>query len=99
MNLKEEYDLEFLVNESEKLVFEELESQMSEEWAADICRCQDCILDMAALALNSMKPLYRVSLMGSLYASALHESAERDNARSAVNKAIKKISVNPSHGK
>ena len=98
MNLKEEYDLEYLVNESEKLVIEELEKQLSEDWAADICRCQDCILDMAALALNSMKPLYRVSLMGNVYAPAL-DSQERENARSAVNRAIKKISVNPSHGK
>lgn len=100
MPLRDNYDLENLVNESEELVFEELDSQLSEDWAKDICRCEDCVLDMAALALNSMKPRYRVSLLGSLYASALHEDAqERQNARLAVNKAIKKISVNPSHGK
>lgn len=99
MAFKDKYDLENLVNESERLVFDELENQLSESWAADICRCQDCILDMAALALNSMKPLYRVSLMGRIYASVLQESEEKDRARTAVNQAIKKISLNPSHGK
>ncbi len=96
MGLREEYDLEYLVNESESLVFEEMEQQL-EEVSGDVCRCQDCILDIAALALNSMKPLYRVSLMGSVYASSLHKSEEREAASRAVAFAIDKITGNPSH--
>ena len=100
MALRDKYDLQNLINEAEELVFLELETQLSEDWAKDICSCEDCVLDMAALALNSLKPRYRVSLLGSVYASALHEDTqERKNAHMIVNKAIKKISVNPSHGK
>ncbi|MBI9101379.1 MAG: late competence development ComFB family protein [Spirochaetales bacterium] len=97
MSLREEYDFEYLVNESENLVFEELDAQLEMKERANVCRCQDCILDMAALALNSMKPQYRVSLLGSVYASSLHISSAREEAEKSVKMAIDKISSNPSH--
>jgi competence protein ComFB len=53
---------------------------------------------MAALALNAVKPMYRASLMGNLYASALEGSPQEQEARQAVARSIKKISENPSHG-
>jgi competence protein ComFB len=100
MALKDTYDLQNLVNEAEELVLEEMEAQLEEEDTKDVCRCEECFLDMAALALNSLKPRYRVSLMGSLYASALHdnEQAKREVSR-AVAQAIKKIHANPSHSR
>ncbi|MDC7225638.1 MAG: late competence development ComFB family protein [Spirochaetales bacterium] len=98
MGFREEYELDFLENEAESLVFEELERQLAEDWAADICKCQDCVLDMAALALNSVKPFYRVSLLGKVYAGSLNESAYAEEVKKAVNDSIVKISVNPAHG-
>ena len=62
MGLKNSYDFEYLVNEAERLVFEELEQQLHDD--TDICKCQDCVLDMAAYALNHTAPNYRVSLLG-----------------------------------
>ena len=80
MALRDSYDFDSLVNEAERLVLEELETRMARE--ADICRCQDCVLDMAAFALNNVKPAYRVSLMGSVYArSARLEEYAGDRAR------------------
>lgn len=98
MGIRDEYNFEYLVNESERLVLEELERQLGEADNDAVCRCEDCVLDMAALALNSVRPLYRVSLLGTLYASALEGSPEAEEAKAAVARSIKKIADNPSHG-
>ncbi|MBN2050105.1 MAG: late competence development ComFB family protein [Spirochaetales bacterium] len=97
MGLRDEYNFEFLVNETERLVIEQLERQLAEEEMRNICKCQDCILDMAALALNNLKPYYRVSLIGTLYAHSLDDSAYSKEVEKAVRSAIRKISKNPSH--
>jgi len=95
VGLRDSYDFDSLVNEAERLVLVELETRMARE--SEICRCQDCVLDMAAFALNNVKPAYRVSLMGSVYArSARLEEHTREIAR-AVDEAIKKVKANPSH--
>ncbi len=95
MPLKDHYDFESLVNESERLVLAELEAQLSAE--KTVCTCQDCVLDMAAFALNNVKPAYRVSLMGSVYAKAAGESAQAQEIRRSVREAIQKVKANPSH--
>lgn len=99
MSLKDQYDFEFLKNEAERLVFDELETQFKNPKYKDICTCEDCVLDMAALALNSVKPMYRVSLIGKMYAEALDRTDYADEVRQAVINAIDKISANPSHEK
>jgi competence protein ComFB len=95
MGLKDLYDFDSLVNEAERTVLGELETQMAA--AVDICRCQDCVLDMAAYALNNVKPTYRVSLMGSVYARAVNDREYAAEISRAVAEAIKKIKANPSH--
>lgn len=95
MGLRERYDFENLVNEAEKIVLQELELQLKE--AAGACTCQDCVLDMAAYALNNVKPYYRVSLMGTLYANTVNQSEYGIQIRKAVQEAIKKIQANRSH--
>jgi competence protein ComFB len=96
MGLKDEYDFENLINEAESLVFKELEMQLDE--AEGMCTCQDCVLDIAAFALNNVKPYYRVSLMGTLYARATSDETEYGKEiRKAVKEGIKKVQANPSH--
>ena len=97
MSLKESYNFENLINEAERLVLEKMEIQLQQESSRDICKCQDCILDMAALALNSLKPHYRVSLIGNVYAQTLADGEYAEKVESAVKFAIKKIAENPSH--
>ncbi|MDR2499795.1 MAG: late competence development ComFB family protein [Treponema sp.] len=93
----DEYNFEFLVNEAEKLVLDELGKQL-EVYEPEICRCNECVVDMAAVALNSIKPLYRFSLLGSLYAAqAIHEDSYAQSIREAVAFAIEKVRKNPSH--
>jgi competence protein ComFB len=97
MVLKTKYDFDTLVNEAERLVIEEMEKQLDRKENKDACRCEDCILDIAALALNSTRPLYRVSLLGSLYAGALDRSEYMKEIQETVRKAIEKVKANPSH--
>jgi competence protein ComFB len=91
------YNLENLVNEAERLVGEELGRQL-ESYQGEICLCNDCVVDMAAMALNTVKPLYRYSLLGTLWASsAMEDDAYALSIREAVSNAIEKVRANPSH--
>ena len=97
MAFSDKYDFEHLKNEAENLVFQELERQL-ETYTMPFCHCNDCVLDMAAIALNTAKPLYRVSLLGTLYtATAMDEKAYASSVREAVFNAIERVRKNPSH--
>ena len=92
-----DYGFEQLKNEAEQLVYQELEAQLAEA-DANICSCNDCVMDMATMALNNVKPVYHFSILGNLYAAqAKSDPAYADNVRQQVAKAIAKISSNPSH--
>jgi competence protein ComFB len=91
------YNLENLANEAERLVLEELGRQL-ESYQGEICLCNDCVADMAAMALNSVKPLYRYSLLGALWtSSAMEDEAYAASVQEAVSNAIEKVRANPSH--
>jgi len=97
MAFQDDYDFDQLINEAEKLVVAELERQTA-HYEGSICLCSDCVLDMAAFALNSVKPLYRVSLLGTIYAAhAMSENAYAMSVREAVATAIERVRANPSH--
>jgi competence protein ComFB len=64
----------------------------------DMCRCNECIVDIAAMSLNTVKPLYRFSLLGTLYtAVAVTDQAYADSIQKAVTDAINKVRQNPGH--
>jgi competence protein ComFB len=91
------YNFEYLSNAAESLVLEELESQL-EAATGEICLCNECVLDMAAKALNSVPPLYRVSLLGTLYtANAMKDDAYALALKTAVAEAIERVRENPGH--
>lgn len=96
MGFQEKYDLSLLVNEKERYILNELELQLKAR--PEVCRCQDCVLDMMALALNHTKPVYRVTLLGSIYARAEDDDVHQEIVL-AVQGAIDKISANPSHAR
>jgi len=97
MAFTDDYDFHLLKNEAEKLVINELEMQLKNV-PSSVCRCNDCIIDMAAIAMNTVKPLYRYSLLGSMYTSqAMHEDSYADSVKKAVSQAITKVRKNPSH--
>jgi len=98
MSIRDDYDFSLLVNEAERMVTDELERALAERSDPSICVCQDCVLDMAAFALNSLKPLYRVSLLGTMYAHAMDEKGPySEEIRRMVDAAITKVHANPAH--
>jgi competence protein ComFB len=99
MPFKDDYDFDLLINEAENLVVEELEEQLTEESNKNVCRCQECVLDMATFALNKLKPKYRSSFTGIVYAQQYYSGDYRNEVITAVKEAIKKVSSNPSHEK
>jgi len=97
MGFADSYDFELLKNEAEQIVLHELERQL-DAYTEELCLCNECVVDMAAIALNTVKPLYRFSLLGALYtAQAMNEKDYADSVRQAVAKAIEKVRKNPSH--
>jgi competence protein ComFB len=93
----DDYGFEQLKNEAEQLVYHELEEQLAKA-GEEVCRCNDCVMDMAAMALNNVKPLYHYSILGNLYAAqAKSDQAYADNVQQQVAQAIAKVSTNPSH--
>jgi competence protein ComFB len=90
MNLEKSYSFEELTNEAERLVLQELGAQL-EELQNTACLSQECVLDMAAYALNHVQPMYRVNLLGRLYAQSLGDE-HKEEIRRAVADAIKKVS-------
>jgi len=97
MALTDTYNFDLLKNEAEELVLNELEEQVA-AYGPELCRCNECIVDMAAIALNSIKPLYRFSLLGTLYAAqAMNEQSYADSVKEAVTQAITKVRFNPAH--
>ncbi|MCL2792254.1 MAG: late competence development ComFB family protein [Spirochaetaceae bacterium] len=94
MDLNETYNFEYLVNEAEELVKKSLAKYMQKD--NTICDCQECVLDTIGLALNSIKPLYKTSLKGSLYTTVPDEKY-LESLDQAVKFAIQKIKDNPSH--
>jgi len=97
MSFLDEYDFDLLKNEAEILVIREMEQQLKNGYP-DMCRCNECIVDVAAVALNAIKPLYRFSLLGGLYAAqAMTEQSYADSVKQAVTQAIRKVKKNPAH--
>ena len=97
MAFKDVYFFELLKNEAENMVIYEVEEQLK-NGHEEMCRCNECVVDVAAIALNNVKPLYRFSLLGTLYASqAMTEQVYAESVKQAVTQAIEKVKANPSH--
>jgi competence protein ComFB len=64
----------------------------------NICNCEQCRLDIAAIALNNLPPRYVVTPKGASYARAdLLEVQKYVDVIGAVTKAIKLVKEHPRH--
>jgi competence protein ComFB len=95
MVFKDQYNFESLVNEAEELVVAEISRQLPEY--PDLCTCSECILDVAAYALNRVRPRYRVSLLDTVYVHSRERIAYLREIRRAVADGILKVRTNPPH--
>lgn len=94
MDLRNYVDFEELVNEAERLVIDELGRQMDDPANEDLLQDEDLVRDIAAYALNHVRPMYRANLLGRLYAKSV-EAEESEEIQRAVSDAIGKIRKNP----
>jgi len=97
MDLEKSYDLSFLINDTERMVLEELGRRLDSAAEEGVCDCQECVVDMAALALNMLEPRYHASLLGTMYAHADEAGAYAEKVAKAVAAAVEKVKDNPSH--
>ncbi|MDE7400042.1 MAG: late competence development ComFB family protein [Oscillospiraceae bacterium] len=84
-----------LVNVMEKIVAEKLEIMLNEH---DCCKCERCIEDMKAMALNRLPAKYASTHNGELF-SKLDSTARQNSVdiNVAVANAIDCVSARPSH--
>lgn len=73
-------------------------NKLLKEIEDDICTCDRCKLDMAAIALNNLKPKYVVTEKGSLYGKLdiLDYQFDVDLIKE-VTKAIQTVGESPHH--
>lgn len=84
-----------LVNMMEKFVEERLSEMLAKE---DCCKCERCVEDMKAIALNKLPSKYVSSHNGELFSKL--DSTIRQNSADitvAVSAAIECVSARPSH--
>ncbi len=63
-----------------------------------ICNCEQCRLDVAALALNNLPPRYVVTAKGASYAKAdMLDMQKYIDVVGAITKAIKLVKEHPRH--
>lgn len=64
----------------------------------DICKCDKCRSDIAALALNHLPPKYTTSDIGNLYSKAsILDNQYRTDVFSAIVSSIECVKKNPRH--
>ena len=64
----------------------------------DICKCDKCIDDIKAIALNNLEPIYVVSEKGNMYAKSNELNVQfRTDVIKELTEAIKIVSQNPRH--
>ena len=84
-----------LKNLMEELVINSLEDVLKD---INMCKCETCVTDITAIALNSLPPKYIVTQVGELYSKSdlLRQQFEVDII-SAITKAAVIVKRNPRH--
>ena len=83
-------------NYMEDIVRDEIEKLLTD--TKDICQCQKCKLDMAALALNRLPPQYIVTDKGRIYTKLNEQNVQfHVDVIREVTRAILNVGKNPQH--
>lgn len=82
-------------NYMEEIVFNQIKDILTD---INMCSCEKCILDIAAIALNDLKPKYIVTEKGELYSKiyTLAQQFEVDVV-AAITKAAVLVKRRPRH--
>ncbi|SES63546.1 late competence development ComFB family protein [Anaerobranca gottschalkii] len=84
-----------LINYNEVLVREKLEELLKN---SSVCDCEQCKLDMMAIALNNLPPKYVVSQQGEIFSKAQAFNAQTAvDILGAITDAMEKVKRSPRH--
>jgi len=91
---------ESLNNITEEIVLEKLSDMLEREEFKDVCKDQDCLLDMASYALNRLPAKYVATSQGEVFSKTEElEQQHSVDVVSVVTRAIKVVSENDHHDK
>ena len=96
MALRERYDLESIRNKTKELVYERIEKLLEE--GEDFCKCETCVLDLAAFTLNRVTPRYTTSMLGDLHPDRVLEKKIQVEIDLALRAGLKQLREHPHHG-
>lgn len=86
-----------LHNLMEDLVLQQIDDCMLQD-TESYCKCKQCRLDVAAIALNYLSPRYVVTKRGETYSRAESLEIQRDvDVITAINKALHIVKNKPRH--
>ncbi|RCX09299.1 competence protein ComFB [Anaerobacterium chartisolvens] len=82
-------------NYMEEIVFNQMKEVLSD---INVCSCEKCVMDIAAIALNALPPKYIVTEKGELFSKidSLKQQFEVD-VISAITRAAVLVKRNPRH--
>lgn len=87
-----------VVNMMEKMVWDKLDVVLAKK--EGICRCEKCRADIAAYALNKLKPRYVSSEKGEVFVKAQCMDVDLSAAiLVALTEAVEVVGKNPRHDK
>ncbi|MCK8826810.1 late competence development ComFB family protein [Natroniella acetigena] len=89
---------EKLHNHTEDVVLDKLQKLLTEKEFEDICICEQCLIDMASYALNSLPAKYITTTRGNVMTrlDEFEEQSQIDFDLKVI-QAIQTISKNPNH--
>lgn len=86
-------------NYMEDIVSDTIEEILSRR-EDDICKCEQCKLDIMALALNQLKPKYVVTEKGRIYTKLAEVTLQcKIDVTKEVARAVEQVVSNPRHSK
>ncbi|RCW54638.1 MULTISPECIES: late competence development ComFB family protein [Halanaerobium] len=87
-----------LNNLTEEVVLEMLDEMLQREEFNDVCKDEDCLLDMASYALNRLPAKYVATSKGEVFSKTEElEQQHSVDVLSVVTRAIKVVSENKHH--
>ncbi len=87
------YEIDNIRNINEKRVWSILSQYLDAH--EDVCSCRDCILDIAVIVLNNIKPHYQVT--DENIEDRSFEKVSDDEIYNEIEKAVKVVNNNPHH--
>jgi competence protein ComFB len=96
VSLSERYPLDRIRNQTAEMIHDAVERLVDQQ--PGLCRCEECVLDLVAYALNRATPRYATSLLGPIAPDPVLERRIRMEIELALAAGTRKLKEHPHHG-